>query len=160
MAINVRNIYPMNSGKGFNVVQFHETSDWLSLDQLPQFAHLVNDLLADTERMHRLFWEARLKPWAFGDATVRRTIRLYNQRLEYLEMDREQLARWSKETLTPSQQQDIETLSKQTARNRELMQEILVLANEIKRNTIDQILARDGPELALDVLTGKFKPPI
>ena len=106
--------------------------------------------------MYSLFSQVEEKPWVLDDATIHRTIRLYQERLEIIDDYFEQIARWKKEKLTAYQKQEIERLKSAIGETRELAQAVLDLANKIKANMIDQILARDKGKLALDVLLGKL----
>ena len=116
-------------------------------------------MLQDTEKMFPLFRQAQEQPWVLDDVTVERSIKLYTERLEILADYEEQIERWRKGTLTPHQQQAIDKLAHQTAKAKREVTQLLALANEIKKNTIDQILARDDVVLAFDVLSGKLKLP-
>jgi CHASE3 domain sensor protein len=78
---------------------------------------------------------------------------------EQTKSQKDVLSRWEKTKLNPQQQQEVTRLKKQVARNKQLTESILALADELKENTIDQILGRDDAQLAIDVLTGKLKPP-
>ncbi len=91
------------------------------------------------------------------DATIHRTIKLYTERLEMLPTHTEQITRWREEKLTPNQKEELDRLEKATIQTQELVQNILDLANAMKSYTIDQILAKDEGELALDALSGKLK---
>ena len=71
----------------------------------------------------------------------------------------EQLSRWKKEQLSDSQRQEVERLTKQMETLREVCEEILSLAVELKEGTIDRILEKSDIEIALEVLTGKLKLP-
>lgn len=133
--------------------------NWLSLDKLPLFTHLVTGLLQDTEKLLPLFHQAKEQPWVLDDATVNRTIKLYTERLDILADNQEQIERWRKGTLTIQQEQAIDKLAHQTAQTKQAVTQLLAIAEEIKKNTIDQILVRDDVALAFDVLSGKLKLP-
>jgi hypothetical protein len=72
----------------------------------------------------------------------------------------EQFFRWHQDRLSAAQTQEVNRLNKQSAALKEVKEEILQIANSIKHETIDQILAMDEMELAIAVLSGKIKPPI
>ncbi len=130
---------------------------WLPLHKPPLFTFLVDSMLQDTKDMYPLFLQAKNKPWVMDDAIIHRTIKLYIERLEMFPTHTEQITRWRKEKLTPNQKEELDRLEKATIQTQELVQNILDLANEMKSYTIDQILAKDEGELALDVLSGKLK---
>ena len=71
----------------------------------------------------------------------------------------EQLARWKKGQLDSNQRQEVEKLTKQAEELRKVCQQILSLATELKKGTINRILEKSDIELAMDVLTGKLKLP-
>jgi len=56
-----------------------------------------------------------------------------------------------------TQRQEVERLGGQLARLRETVASILSLAEELKRGTIESVLAKSDIELALEVLSGKRK---
>lgn len=62
--------------------------------------------------------------------------------------NQEQIERWRKGTLTTQQKQAIDKLAQQTAQTKKAVTQLLAIAQEIKKNTIDQILARDDVALA------------
>ena len=68
--------------------------------------------------------------------------------------------RWAgiRNRLSAAQTQEVNRLIKQSATLKEVNEEILQIANSIKHETIDQILAMDEMELAIAVLSGKIKP--
>jgi hypothetical protein len=97
--------------------------------------------------------QAKHKPWVLDDATVDRANNLLTERLEILALYTEQLVRWKKERLNPQQEKKIARLEKKIGNAVEEAKQLLDLVNEIKKNTIDQVLSRDDAELAFDVLS-------
>jgi len=93
------------------------------------------------------------------DALVARVLRLYRAQLEDLRLYEDQLAHWQQGLVIPRQRQGMERLAAQLVRLRAESEAIVTLAQELKENTIEQILARDEVQLALDVLSGKLKRP-
>lgn len=134
-----------------------QSIQWLPLYKLPIFTTLVEGMLQDTKGMYQLLLQAKNKPWVMDDATMNRTIKLFTERLEMLPDHTEQITRWKKEKLSPNQKEEITRLEEATTQTMELVENILTLAKEMKPHTIDQILAKDNAELALDVLSGKLK---
>jgi hypothetical protein len=53
----------------------------------------------------------------------------------------------------------VERLTKQVEQLQKMCQQILSLAAELGKGTIDRILEKSDIELALDILTGKLKLP-
>jgi hypothetical protein len=53
----------------------------------------------------------------------------------------------------------VERLIRQIEQLRQLCQQILSLAAELKDGTIDRIMEKSGFQLGVEILTGKIKPP-
>jgi hypothetical protein len=137
----------------------HQQPNWQPVSALPMIAGLIEGTLQATKEQYETLLAAKDKPWVLDDALVARVIRVYQTQREDLWVDEEQLRRWQQESLTQAQQERIDRLTSQLTQLKDVTEAILTLADELKQNTIDQILARDDAELALDILTGKLKLP-
>ena len=120
-------------------------------------ARMVDDLLEGAQEQYQTFQEVKDRPYVLNDAIVQRTVRVYTEQMEDVWLYEEQLARWKKEDLTSAQEQEIHRLDKQVEQLRKVLTDILTLADKLKEGTIEKILAKDDAELALEVLSGKWK---
>ena len=93
------------------------------------------------------------------DATVSRVIEVYKGQRDDLWLYEGQISRWVNARPTESQKAELLKLSRQMERLRAGLGSALAMADEMKELTIEKILAKDDVELALDVLSGKLKPP-
>ena len=93
------------------------------------------------------------------DDTVDRVHSVFTTQLEYVALYDEQLSRWRNGRLSLDQRQEVGRLTKQTEQLRRVCQQILSLAAELKEGTIDRIMEKSDPQLGMDILTGKIKPP-
>ena len=84
-----------------------------------------------------------------------RVIKVFTEQSNDLWLYEEQLARWKKDELTTTQRQEVERLGGQRARLRDAIASILSLAEELKRGTIESVLAKSDIDLALEALSGK-----
>jgi hypothetical protein len=66
----------------------------------------------------------------------------------------EQLARWSKTALTPRQRAEVDRLILQQRTMREVVEEILALADDLKATTIEAVLAKSDFDLGLEAVFG------
>lgn len=136
-----------------------EVPNWQPISALHMFTFLIDQMLMENEEQYNRLLEARDKPHILDDYTVNRVIRVYNDHLEDADIFDEQLSRWKKGKLSASQRQEVERLTGQVGKLREVCQQILALAAELSEGTIDRILEKSDIELAIDVLTGKLKLP-
>ena len=134
-----------------------QTPNWQPISALPMIARMVDDLLEGAQEQYQTFQEVKDRPYVLNDAIVQRTVRVYTEQMEDVWLYEEQLARWKKEDLTSAQEQEIHRLDKQVEQLRKVLTDILTLADRLKQGTIEKILAKDDAELALEVLSGKWK---
>ena len=131
--------------------------NWQPISALPMIASMIRETLENTEDQYQTLQEAEDKPHVLNDDLVDRVIRLYTLQAEDVELFAQQLARWQKAGLTPPQQQEVEALSAQVQRLREVGTAILALAAKLKEGTIERVLEKSDIELGLEVLLGKRK---
>ncbi len=132
---------------------------WQPISRLPLIASIIDGMLADDQQTYATLLEARPKPHVLDDATVARTRRVFTEQQDDLWLYEEQLARWKRLDLTASQRREVERLTGQLARVREVVAAILALADELAPRTIDRILAMDDAELGLATLLGLIPSP-
>ena len=72
-------------------------------------------------------------------------------------LEDEQDQRWRNQSPTPAQAAEIARLEQCLAALRMAIDELLLLAQQIRPHTIDAILAKSDVELGLDVLMGKLR---
>jgi hypothetical protein len=90
---------------------------------MPLIAHVIDGQLEGAEEQHRLLLQA--KPGSLDDATVERVVQVFTEEAEFLVIYQEQLDRWRAEPLTIAQRREVDRLSGQVARNRDLAAAIL-----------------------------------
>ena len=84
-------------------------------------------------------------------------LRLYTEQRDDLNMYEEQLRRWRQTPLTDAQRREVDRLGTQLVRLRSAIEEILTVAEEVKSQTIEKLLAKSDTEVGLEVLLGKRK---
>jgi hypothetical protein len=127
---------------------------------LPTFTFMVDGMLEESMIQLDNLRQAIAKPYVLDDATLNRVFELYDKQLDDQRYFLEQFSRWQQDRLSAAQTKEVNRLIKQSATLKEVNEEILQIANSIKHETIDQILAMDEVELAIAVLSGKIKPPM
>jgi len=66
----------------------------------------------------------------------------------------EQLRRWSEESLNRIRRREVERLQGQMTALHKVVGDILALADELGRGTIEKVLAKDDMEVGLEFLLG------
>ncbi len=79
-------------------------------------------------------------------------IQVFTTQRDDLWLFAEQLRRWETQDLTHAQRQEVGRLGGQLERLRQVIAAILDLADELKRGTIEQVLAKSDVQLGLEAL--------
>lgn len=127
---------------------------WHPISALPLIGKVIDEGLKAAEDQYRLLLEAKHRPRVLDDHTVERTVEVFSETQEDLWVFDEQLLRWSKTGLTPRQRTEVDRLILQQRRMRELVEEILALADDLKATTIEAVLAKSDFDLGLEAVFG------
>jgi hypothetical protein len=136
-----------------------ESLQWQPLSALPKVSRDVDEQFRNTREQYEQLLRTRDQPHLLDDATVARVMRLVKDELEFLPVYREQLARWYQSQPAPGQFIDLDRMTHQLDRWRELLEQQLALAQELNVGTIDKVLAKSDHELAAALLAGDMKFP-
>ena len=136
------------------------TPNWQPLSMMPMMADMVSGMLDEVETQLNSLRAAQEMPHVLDDYTVGRVLKVYREQQDFLWVYEAQLARWQEEVLTEQQRQQSEQMDAQLKQLKPGLSEILEIAEDLKGKTIESILSKSDTELALDVLSGKIKPPI
>ena len=127
-----------------------ESLQWQPLSALPKVSRDVDEQFRNTREQYEQLLRTRDQPHLLDDATVARVMRLVKDELEFLPVYREQLARWYQSQPAPGQFIDLDRMTHQLDRWRELLEQQLALAQE---------LTKSDHELAAALLAGDMKFP-
>jgi len=125
---------------------------WQPITQLPLIASAIDGMLEAAEEQYQLLQQARPKAHVLDDHTVGRVIAVYTTQRDDLWLYAEQLRRWRAQTLTDAQRREIGRLTSQLERLGQAITDILGLADELKRGTIEKMLAKSDEQLGLEFL--------
>jgi len=136
-----------------------EPVNWQPISQLPLVASMIDGALSDTADHIRTLTKARARPHVLDDATIDRVERVHGEQLEFVDIYAEQIRRWRAEGPSATQRRDLDRLEEQNRRLRQVTTEVLALAAELRKGTIDRIVAMSDLELGLRALLGTLPPP-
>jgi hypothetical protein len=135
------------------------TPNWQPLSMLPMMLNMVSGMLDEVQTQLQNLRAAQERPHVLDDYTVGRVLKVYGEQQDFLWVYEAQLERWQQESLSAEQSQQTEQMAAQLAQLKPGLSEILAIANDIKDKTIESVLSKSDAEIALDVLSGKLKPP-
>ncbi len=134
-----------------------QSPQWQPISMLPTLAQHIDGMLeADLEQYQNLL-QAKDKPHVLDDATVDRVIRVFTDQAKDFWLYDEQMARWMAGELTDGQRDEVTRLVDQMKRLRENNTNVVDLARELSKGTIDKILGKSDAQLGLEFLLKGFK---
>jgi len=125
---------------------------WQPISQLALIASHIDGMLDAAQEQYETLQPARAKPHVLDNYTVGRVIEVFTAQKNDLWLFDEQLKRWAAQSLTTRQRTEVQRLTTQMARLRQVITDILALADELKKGTIEQVLGKSDEELGLEVL--------
>jgi hypothetical protein len=129
-----------------------EQPHWHPIAMLTTIARHIDGMVeADQEQLATL-QEARARPYVLDDDTVNRVKRAFTIQREDFWIFEEQLRRWQAPKPTAQQRTEITRLQDQMARLRQINSDVLALAEELSKGTIEKQLGKSDFELGLEML--------
>lgn len=113
---------------------------------------MIDEGLRDGREHYATLLEARPKPHVLDGALIERTKRVNGEGLEWCGVYDRQLRRWRGQRLTDAQRREIARLQGAVGELRGVLTQILELAEELGRGTIERRLAKSDVELGLEYL--------
>ncbi len=130
----------------------HTTPQWQPSSKVFFVGTMIDGMLRGAQEQYQTLLEARPKPHVLDDFTVGRIIEVFTAQRDDLWLWDEQLKRWAAEPLGALRRREVERLQGQMVALHKVMDEILALADELGRGTIETVLAKDDMELGLEAL--------
>ncbi len=131
-----------------------EPVNWQPISQMPLVASMIDGTLIDTRDHIQTLTKARVQPHVLDDATIDRIERVHGEQLEFVGIYAEQIQRWRTEGPSAAQTRELDRLEEQNRRLRQVSTDVLALAHELRKGTIDRIMAMSDLELGLQALLG------
>lgn len=100
----------------------------------------------------RRSWRPAPSRHVLDDATIERTKRVNREGLEWCGVYERQLRRWRGQRLSGAQRREIARLEGVSRELRSMLTQILELADELGRGTIERQLAKSDVELGIEYL--------
>lgn len=135
-----------------------EHVNWQPISRMPLVASMIDGALSDTADHLQTLTKARAQPHVLDDATIDRVERVHREQLEFVDIYAKQLRRWRDQGPSTAQRRELDGLEEKNRQLRQVTTEVLALAIELRKGTIDRILAMSDLELGRLALLGT-RPP-
>jgi len=129
-----------------------EQPHWHPIAMLTTIAWHIDGMVEADQEQLTILQEARSKPYILDDYTVNRVKRAFTTQREDFWVFEEQLRRWQAVRLTSEQRIEVTRLQSQMARLRQINSDVLALAEELSKGTIEKQLEKSDFELGLETL--------
>ena len=126
--------------------------NWQPISQMPLIASMIDGALDDTRAHIKTLTRARTRPHVLDDATVDRIDQVHTEQLEFVDLYARQIGRWRTETPSTDQTHELDRMEEQNRRLRAVTVDVLALARELRKGTIERVLGMSDAELGLRAL--------
>ena len=126
--------------------------NWQPISQMPLIASMIDGALDDTRAHIKTLTRARTRPHVLDDATVDRIDQVHTEQLEFVDIYARQIGRWRTERPSVDQMRELDRMEEQNRRLRAVTVDVLALARELRKGTIERVLGMSDAELGLRAL--------
>jgi len=132
--------------------------NWQPISQMPLIASMITASLNDTSEHLGTLTKAKDRPHLLDDATIDRVEQVHTEQMQYIDIYTRQIARWRTAKPSAGQAKELDRMEKQNQQLRDVTTDVLALAGELRKGTIDRILGMSDLELGLQTLLRTQSP--
>ena len=128
--------------------------NWLPISQMPLISRMIDTALNDTRKHLDTLSKAKDRPHVLDDATIDRVEQMHTEQMEFVDIYTQQITRWRKEKPSAAQSTELGRMGEQNHQLRGVTADVLALASELRKGTIERVLGMSDLELGLQYLLG------
>lgn len=132
--------------------------NWQPISQMPLIASMITASLNDTREHLGTLTKAKDRPHVLDDATIDRVEQVHTEQMQYIDIYTRQIARWRTAKPSAVQAKELDRMEKQNQQLWDVTTDVLALAGELRKGTIDRILGMSDLELGLQTLLRTQSP--
>ncbi|MFL5289440.1 MAG: hypothetical protein ACJ8AW_52915 [Rhodopila sp.] len=121
---------------------------------MPPIAGMIKGSLDDTREHLGTLTKAQDRPHVPDDATIDRVEQVHAEQMEFADLYTRQIGRWRTEKPSAAQVSELDRMEKQNRQLRDVTADVLALAAELRKATIERVLDMTDLELGLQSLLG------
>lgn len=131
-----------------------EPINWQPISEMPLIASMIDGALDDTREHLATLTGARARPHVLDDATIDRSLRVHTEQLEFADIYAQQIGRWRKTNPSAAQSRELDRMDEQNRQLQAITEDVLTLAKELRKGTINRIMEMSDLEVGLQALLG------
>jgi hypothetical protein len=128
--------------------------NWQPISRMPLIAGMIKGSLDDTREHLGTLTKAQDRPHVLDDATIDRVEQVHAEQMEFVDLYTRQIGRWRTEKPSAAQVSELDRMEKQNRQLRDVTADVLALAAELRKATIERVLDMTDLELGLQSLLG------
>ena len=132
--------------------------NWQPIREMPLIARTIDGALDDTREHLETLAEARLRPHVLDDATIDRVEQVYAEQMQFVDIYAQQISRWRTEKPSADQTRELDRMEAQNQQLHAATADVLALASELRKGTIERVMGMSDLELGLQALLGSRIP--
>lgn len=127
--------------------------NWQPISRMPLIADMIKGSLDTREHLATLA-RAKDRPHVLDNATIDRVEKVHAEQMEFVDLYTRQIGRWRTEKPSAVQVSELDRMETQNRQLRDVTADVLVLAAELRKGTIERVLEMTDLELGLQALLG------
>lgn len=132
--------------------------NWQPISQMPLIASMITASLNDTREHLGPLTKAKDRPHVLDDAIIDRVEQVHTEQMQYIDIYTRQIARWRTAKPSAVQAKELDRMEKQNQQLRDVTTDVLALAGELRKGTIDRVLGMSDLEFGLRTLLRTRSP--
>ena len=128
--------------------------NWQPISEIPLVASMIDGALDGTREHIKTLTEAQTRPHVLDDATVDRIDQVHTEQLEFVDIYARQINRWRTEKAAADQTRELDRMATLNEQLRAVTMDVLALARELRKGTIERVLGMSDVELGLQARLG------
>jgi hypothetical protein len=132
---------------------------WYPIKDIGMIGKYIADQLRDTQEQYEVFKKAKERPGSMNNQIVDRMKKVLTEQKGYIKLYEEQVLKWEKEAKSVFIKQDVARLIVMLAELSKINNDSLIIADDISKDTIENIMKMNEIELAIKTLTGELSLP-
>jgi hypothetical protein len=129
--------------------------NWQPISQMPLIRSRIDTSLDDTREPLGTLSKAKDRPHVLDDATIDRVEQVHTGQMTYVDIYTQQISRWRTQKPSASQARELDRMEAQNQQLRGVTANVLTLARELRKGTIECVLGMSDLELGLQYLLGR-----
>lgn len=131
----------------------NKEQNWHPISMLPMLSTMISGQLEEAKNQYENLLQAKPKPYVLNDEIIERIIKVFTEQLDYICLYENQISKWQhEETLTPKIKLDLDRSQTQLQDLSKVLINLLALAAELKKGTIEKVMEKSDLELGLEFL--------